>query len=119
MILVIKQVQKLISLLILWVSLPIFLLITNPERLPLPLLVVPFVIFGAALMTTAYTALGILPGDLPRRRRKVVSVIVAVLPTLLIVLASIRQLTIRDTAIVIGLLIALVFYLRRIDFLKT
>jgi hypothetical protein len=115
---VIKQVQKLTTLVLAWVSLPIFLLATNPEELPLPLLIVPFILLLACLYVTAKVFLNIFFKDIDTGRRKTMAAIFAVLPTLLILLASINQLTVRDTAIVLGLLVLLLFYLRRLDFLK-
>ena len=113
-----KQVQKLIVLLMPWVFLVGFLLVTNPETLPLPLLIVPFIVLLFALYTTAQALLRVLFKDIPKARKKTMALIFAILPTLLILLASIRQLTVRDTAIILGLLILLMFYVRRLDFLK-
>lgn len=119
MILVIKQVQKLTGLLLIWVSLPTFLLLTNPEDLPLLLLVVPFLILAAVLYLTARLGFSVLFGGLSEKRLRLLALLIAVFPTLLLILASIDQLTVRDAAIVSGLLLALIFYLRRVDFLKT
>lgn len=119
MILVIKQVQKLTGLMLLWVSLPTFLLLTNPEELPLLLLLVPFALLLTVLFVTARVGFSVLFTNLSPKRLRLLSVLSAVFPTLLLVLASINQLTIRDTAIIMGLLLALIFYLQRIDFLKT
>lgn len=118
MFLMINQVQKLIMLLGLWISLPAFLLLTNPQTLALPLLIVPFLLLASLLYKTAEIAMSVLFKDLTRKRVRTMAVVIALLPTLLLVLASIRQLTVRDTGIVIGLLAVLTFYMRRIDFLK-
>lgn len=114
-----KQVQKLIILLVFWVSLPLFLLTTDPETLPLPLLLVPFLLLALALYKTAELGYKILFKKLTTQRIRLLAVITASLPTLILILASIGQLTLRDTAIIGGLLIFLTFYLRRIDFIKT
>jgi hypothetical protein len=112
-----KQVQKLTGLILLWVSLPAFLLVTNPETSPLPLLIVPFILLAAALYKSAEIILRLSFNRASDQRTKITAAVVALLPTLLLILASIRQLTIRDTAIVGGLLLLLVFYMRRLDFL--
>lgn len=114
----IKQVQKLITIGLLWVSLPIFLLITNPEELPIAMLVVPFILLFAMLYITARVGLRIIFPSISTARLRLLAVLIGALPTLLLILASIKQLTVRDTAIVVGLLVMLVFYLRRVDFLK-
>ncbi|MBA3758581.1 hypothetical protein H0X10_03050 [Candidatus Saccharibacteria bacterium] len=113
-----KQVQKLTILVLLWISLPVFLLVTNPETLPLPLLIIPFVLLLLILYKTAEAVLGITLNRRSSKRVKIMAGVVAFLPTLLLILASIRQLTVRDSAIVIGLLVMFIFYMRRIDFLK-
>lgn len=115
---VMKQVQKLIVLLVAWISLPIFLLTTNPDTLPLPFLVAPFVLLFISLYVTGKLFMSVFFRDIDVARQKLMAIIFSILPTLLLLLASIKQLTIRDTAIIIGLLILLMFYLRRLDFLK-
>lgn len=113
-----KQVQKLIIILAIWISLPVFLLITNPETLPLPLLLVPFLLLAISLYKTAELGYGVMFKRLSKYRIRVLAAISAALPTLVIILASIGQLTIRDLAIIGGLLAFLTFYLRRIDFIR-
>lgn len=113
----IKQVQKLTTLLLLWISLPVFLLATNPDNVPLPLLIVPFILLAAALYKTATTLLRLTFTKASTHRIRIMAVVISLLPTLLIILSSIRQLTIRDVAIVGGLLVLIVFYMRRLDFL--
>lgn len=102
-----------------WLLLPLFLLLTNPETIALPLLIVPFVLLAISLYITSVFCLDALPKDISKKRTIVISLAIALLPTLLLVLASIRQLTIRDLIIVIGLLVLLVFYMRRIDFMTS
>ena len=113
-----KQVQKLIMLTLIWISLPTFLLVTNPETLPLALLIVPFTILFLALYLTASMALVSFFKDITPPRRKLMAGIAGTFPVLLLLLASIKQLSIRDTAIVLGLLLLLMFYLRRLNFIK-
>ncbi len=112
-----KQVQKLTIVLLMWVSLLVFILMTHPERLPLPLLVTPFLLLIAVLYVSARFMLTASFKDISAVRVKTMSLIFAMLPTLLLLLASIRQLSMRDSAIIIGLLILLLFYFRRLDFL--
>lgn len=118
MIFMLKKVQNLVILVLLWVSLPIFLLVTNPDSLPLPMLIVPFILVLLALYKTTQTILSIGSTRLSPKKIRLMSGTVAVLPTVLLTLASIGQLTVRDSAIVFGLLILLTFYMRRLDFLK-
>ena len=113
-----KQVQKLIILLVLWLSLPLFLLVTNPETLPLYVLPVPFLLLAFLLYKTTRLALNLAAKGMDDGRARLIALITAILPTLLLILASIRQLTIRDTAIVVALLVILTFYMKRLDIAK-
>lgn len=118
MILMIKKVQKLTTILLLWISLPTFLLLTNPETLPIPLLIMPFLMVLFAIYRTTNLALGLGPRPMSPKRAKLMSGVIAILPTVLLILASIGQLTVRDSVIIFGLLILLTFYMRRLDFLN-
>lgn len=113
-----NQIKKLIVILLFWVSLLVFMLITHPESLPLPLLIMPFALLAIALYKTARTVLRVSFRQISDQKVKTMAGVIAVLPTLLLILASIRQLTVRDVAIVFGLLLLLVFYMRRIDFVN-
>lgn len=112
------QVQKLIRVIIVWISLPIFLLLTNPETLALPLLIIPFIILLLGLYMSSVLFLDTFFKDLSISRKKTMALVTAVLPTILLLLASIKQLTIRDTGLIFGLLFLLMFYLRRLEFIK-
>lgn len=113
-----KQVQKLILLIALWLTLPLFLLLTNPETLSLPLLTIPFLLLAFSLYKTTTIGLGMFAKNMDQRRKRLIALNTAIFPTLLLILASIRQLTARDVAIVIALLVILTFYMKRIDIAK-
>lgn len=102
---------------LLFVSLPVFMLITNPESLPLPLLVIPFLLLFAALYLTVKLLLDRYFSNLYGRPLKGVAFTLAGLPVLLIILQSIGQLSIRDLLITLGLVLGLIFYFRKTDFL--
>ena len=114
-----KQVQKLIILLLIWVSLPIFLLSTNPERLNLIFLIVPYILLFVTLFSIAHMLLRIFAKEISKVKRRTMSAIFGFLPTLLLLLSSIGQLTVRDTALVLGLLTVVLLYLKRLDFITT
>lgn len=101
----------------LYISVPAFMLVTNPESLPLPLLVIPFLLLFAALYLTARQFLGRFSANLGERPQKIVAFTLAGLPVLLIILQSIGQLSIRDLLITLGLVAGLIFYFRKTDFL--
>jgi hypothetical protein len=101
-----------------YLVIPVFLLMTNPEKLPLPLLILPFVLLFAALFLTARLLLRRYFANLGGRYNRGLALALATLPVLLLILQSIGQLSIRDLLITAGLLIGLVFYFRKTDFLK-
>ena len=104
----------------LYLALPLFIMNTNPERLPLPLLLVPFLLFFAGLFVAIYflgSRVSLLKG-LEKRRQFAVSALLAAIPLLLLVFQSLHQLTIRDVLISLGLVIATAFYISRADFLR-
>jgi hypothetical protein len=109
-----NKIQRRILILGLYAAVPIFLLSTNPEHLPLLLLWVPFLLLGAVLYISA-RILGGRHGHLHGRRLTSISIIAAVLPVLLLILSSIDQLTLRDTVIAVALILAGIFYLQRLD----
>lgn len=96
----------------LYVALPVFLLTTDPRDLPLPLLWVPFVLLFAVLFVSTRLVMRRRSGG-PRSLS--VAIIAATLPVLLLILASIDQLTIRDSLISAGLVIGGIWYLNRLD----
>jgi hypothetical protein len=112
------SVTKIIMIALLYGSGPLFMSLTNPQRTPLALLMLPFLWAFSAIFVTCWLALGRV-GALSRgRRRLLLSGMTAALPVLLLVLNSIHQLTIRDSLIVITILVLLTVYLSRADFLK-
>jgi len=97
----------------------VFLLFaTNPEQLPLPLLVLPFLL----LFILLHTLIGLLlkkrnSGSLSKNR-KIVLVTLSALPVLILILQSIGQLSIRDFLILAGLGVGIVFYFVKTDQLQ-
>jgi hypothetical protein len=110
------RLKKLLVLLALYLSGPAFILLTHPEHLPLPLLMVPFLLLFLSIFVTVWlTGPLVTRGLLSGKRRWAVAASVAGLPVLLIVLRSVDQLTVRDVLIAGGLLVGLTWYVRRVD----
>lgn len=99
----------------LFVFLILFLLVTSPDHLPLPLLIVPFgIIFY--LLFFIFKELGA-TGGAQRRQRLIRAAVLAAIPVLLLVLQTIHQLTIKDILITIGLVLLATYYVNKADFL--
>ncbi len=96
---------------------PLFILTTNPEQLPLPLLVVPFIwLFGILF----YSAKQLLKrfSSLSDKQSLIISGMTAALPVLLLLFQSIHQLTAKDVLLSVGLVGVAALYIFRADFIK-
>lgn len=95
---------------------PVFMATTNPGTLPLPLLVVPFVwLFVVLFLLIAALAKR---RGYAQRQVSLIAGICAALPVLLLIFQSIHQLTFRDIAIALALVLVAAFYIRRADFIR-
>lgn len=107
-----NQWAKRAALVGLYFSLPLFILLTNPEHLPLPLLWVPFLLLLAILFISGRQVLG---RKMQGKRLMLVVLVISVMPVLLLVLASIDQLDARDIIITTALVGGVAWYLNRLD----
>lgn len=98
-------------------ALPLFLTLTNPEKLPLPLLMVPIILVFIISYILIDTILAALRPSMLKNKRRFIAGVASALPTLLVILQSIQQLTIKDALIVLGLWVLCVWYLQKIDFI--
>jgi hypothetical protein len=117
-----KKFRTTLLLVLLYVSLPVFLVSTNPQRLPIILLILPVVLLFIILYTTVYLLLTRkvkLAKSISKTRLIVIAGLTAIVPVLMLVLASIRQFTLKDILLTIALLVCVSWYLLKVDFLKT
>lgn len=110
-----SRTQKFTAYGIASLALPTFLLLTDPTKVPLPILMLPFVWMFLLLFIAVYMGLGLTA--LPRLKKRILAAAVGGLPILLLILQSIGQLTIRDTLITVGLILGVGWYIKRIDLL--
>jgi hypothetical protein len=112
-----NKYKKILGLIALYCSLPILLVTTAPNTLPLPLLMVPFILLFITLFTTVvFASRHLSDGRTTRRRIYILSGMVAAAPVLLLVFQSLHQLSIIDVFITVTLLVGSGFYISRIDF---
>lgn len=91
----------------------LFVAFTDPYKLPLPLLIIPFVLIGAG---SYYAARELLRGTtVSSRKRAMTAGVVTSILLLAVLLQSIRQLSLKDFLIMAMLLAGITFYLRRLD----
>ena len=91
----------------------VFIVSTDPYKLPLPLVVVPFLLLAVIVYQGSSFTLAKSP--LRGRRPRLVAGMVTSIILLLVLLQSIRQLSVKDFLILGALLVGLLLYLRRLD----
>jgi hypothetical protein len=102
------------------IALLAFLLSTNPATLPLPLLLIPFVLVYVALWIGFFIVLLTAPPtkDLRIRTRRIISSLMSLLPFSLLVFQSLHQLSFKDVLLAGALVLGLGFYVSRADYLR-
>lgn len=109
--------NKLFFTLILVIALGLLLILTNPNGVPLPVLIVPFLIIGGVIYITARLILDSRIGHMPPRAARLFALSLAFLGVALLLLRSLHQLTLKDTLLVCGFTLAFWAYVWRADFL--
>lgn len=118
------MLKKRIFFILLYVGLFGFLFLTNPRSMPLVLLIVPFIWIYLAIFFASYYFMYRVVGwiaqhPISRRKSLAGASLAAFVPTSILILKSINQLTIRDIVIVsiFGLIMA--FYINRLKFINS
>jgi len=112
-----ERIKKYTGYVVLYLSGPVFIALTNPDTLPLPLLVLPFLWLFVVLFVTVRLYLGRLT-RVNARQTALIAGFTATLPVLLVVFQSIHQLSIRDVLLSLGLVVVAAIYMLRADFIK-
>ena len=102
--------KQLIVLALLYLGGIVFFMNTNPQELPLLMLILPF----AYLFITFYLTILFVCRLFRVKSAVFVSLVIAVFGVLLLVLGSLHQLTIRDVIISVALTCLLTWYITRI-----
>lgn len=101
----------------------VFLLTTNPKNLSVIWLIVPFVLLFIALFFTWLLIVRALGGKRSvlrsRRRQYIVAALLAAGPTLMLLLDSVDQLTLKDGLLIVVFGIFALFYASKINFQKS
>lgn len=118
------MLKKRIFFILMYAGLFGFLFLTNPRSSPLILLVVPFVWIYLAIFFASYYFMHRVVGwvaqrSMSRRRSLAVASLCAFVPTSILILKSINQLTIRDIAIVSIFGFIMAFYINRLKFINS
>lgn len=114
-----KTTNKLLYILIAFTLLFGFISVTNPTQIPLPLIIVPFLLIGLILFQVTQAILTLRK---PRQQNhyliKIAPFSIAMLGVGLLLLATLRQLTWKDTLLVIILAVVFWSYVSKADFLQ-
>ncbi len=104
--------KQLITLLALYIIGAVFLVLTNPQKLPLPLLILPFLYAFIVLFLTIRTGINFFSGN--KNLGTSVSLVITIFIVVSLILASIRQLSARDLLISFAITVLLGWYLVKI-----
>ncbi len=108
-------------LVMLYLGLIIFLFATDPNRLAIGWLILPFIWLFLCLFLTALLLLKKLLGRtrfLSKTKTYTIAFIIASLPTLILLLKSIDQLTVKDFVLFVVLYALISFYVSKIRLIK-
>jgi hypothetical protein len=97
------------------VSLIIFMSLTQPDALPLPLIVVPVILVFLSFYSLTLLILRLYKNSPDNDNSyKVIALIVGVIPAILLVLQSIGQLVLRDSLLLLSIGLMLSIYISKI-----
>ena len=113
-----KQLAGLSGIILLYCFGALFFITTDPSRLPLPLLVAPFMWLFVTIFVTVLYMVTIRHVLSTRKRRILTAAIVAALPVMLLVFQSIHQLTIKDALLSVAIISIAMFYIQKADYIK-
>ena len=111
----IKHIWRVSLVFVLYLSGPLFLLLTNPKNLSLPLLIFPFLWLFVSIIYGLTGLYKLLAGKPVGRRLQLNFGLIALVPVLLAILQSIHQLSIKDIVLVLGLVAVASFYVSKLD----
>lgn len=112
-----RKIKAIIGLVVLYLVGPLFFILTDPNKVPIPLLVLPFIWFSAVIFITTRL---IISGKTKASNKQgiITASLIAGLIVLLLVFQSIHQLTIKDVLISLAIIGIAAVYLLRADFIK-
>lgn len=103
----------------LYVLFLLFLLTTNPKKLGVGWLLLPFVGIFSLIFLTVRFSLGLgQPSGKSTKKKTALAAITATCPTIILILASIDQLTAVDSMLIVALSLFGIFYTSRLSFNK-
>jgi hypothetical protein len=108
-----QRYKSLLVLFALWGGFFAIIFLVDPLNTALPLLILPFLLLFAAVYQTLKLFLQRLAPNMSSSRRNAAILVSAIVPTILLVLSSVRQLTLRDVLLIAALLLLASFYVKK------
>lgn len=110
-----RRIQKLLIIVALYAGILLFFAATDPLHLPLPLLIVPFLLtYLAIYLPLRWWWRYKHPEGGKDRRHMLMAAVIAAYPTLILILGSLNQLTLRDALLLAVLSAGGTFYVSRL-----
>lgn len=104
-----KTKRNIILLILGYLVAAIFFSLVNPERLALIFILVPFLILFLLIYFTCLLILDVF-FEFPTRQKRIVAIVVGIMPVLMLIIQSITQLTVRDVLLCISITVILIWY---------
>lgn len=101
-----------------FISLPMFIFLTNPNSLPLPLLILPFFLLFICLFMVIKISLLKLGVIRSTRKASIASGVAASLPVLLLIFQTVHQLSVIDVLVSVCLATLTTIYITKTDFIR-
>lgn len=109
--------RRILILAVLYGSFLAFLLSTDPRNLKVGWLILPFLwVFVCLFLTIIYAIDWLSPKHSHSRRKTMMASLFAAVPAVMLLLASVDQLTFRDSLLIGGLAAVGIFYVNKIGF---
>jgi hypothetical protein len=110
------RLRRPLTLVVLYAGFLTFLFSTDPRKLAISWLILPFLWLYFSLFLTAIYAIDWLSADHRHNRRQtVVAMLAAAIPTTMLLLDSVDQLTVKDSLLIFGLGGLALFYASKIS----
>lgn len=108
--------KKLIMLALAYLGGFLFFAFVNPEKLPLILILLPFIIIFLLIYISVQIVLDIFFTLKTKRQSHIISLVLAVMPVLMLIIQTVTQLTVRDVILSISITTILIWYSLRSGF---
>lgn len=107
-----KLHKRITSLFIAYILVGIFFIFINPEKMKLVYIFLPFLLIFGLLYWSIDTFILVF-FSLVQSQRRIVSLVLSVMPVVLLVIQSITQLTIRDVVLCMVITVIIIWYISR------